>query len=117
MSRSSSDLDWSLLGDDVTEATVVESQGAQESEPWYAAVLKTSLPVIMNTYQQQQLTKLNIERMRQGLPPISAATYANQYMVPTAQVQVGPTEQMQKMMLYGAIGIGALIFLRSRKMI
>jgi hypothetical protein len=103
--REENELNWTSLGDD-SESDITAAQGDKAKEPWYSSVLRTALPVLASTYQQNQLTKLNISRMQQGLPPISASTYASQYMVPAAQVQVGPSEQAAKLLLYGG---GALL--------
>lgn len=108
-----SDLDWKGLGDTWgSETEVVAAQG-DKSEPWYTSVLRSTLPVLAQTYQQQQLTKLNISRMQQGLPPIDAATYAQNYMVPAAQVQVGPNAAAQNLLIYGGGALLAFLVLNS----
>lgn len=105
-------LDWSGLGEGETEATITAAQG-DKSEPWYTSVLRTTLPVLAQTYQQQQLTKLNVSRMNQGLPPLTAQAYAQNYMVPAAQVQVGPSADAQKLMIYGGGALLAFLVLNS----
>lgn len=105
-------IDWSDLGAGESEADLVATQG-DKSEPWYTAVLRTTLPVLASTYQQQQLTKLNISRMNQGLPPIDAQTYARNYMVPAAQVQVGPNEAAKNLIIYGGGALLAFLFINS----
>lgn len=117
MSRHNDEIDWSELGADTSEADLVNAPAtaASSTEPWYTAVLRSTLPVLAQTYQQQQLTKLNIARINQGLPPMSAAAYASQYQVPAAQVQVGPTEQAQKLLMYGGGALLAILAFRSLK--
>lgn len=112
MSREANELDWSALGDSTDEAVIIANQG-QSTEPWYTSVLRTTLPVLASTYQQQQLTKLNISRMSQGLPPLTAQDYAANYMVPAAQVQVGPTAEAQKLLMYGGLALLGYLGLRA----
>lgn len=115
MSHRDSGPDWTQLGADVSEAQVAAGNGP--GEPWYESVLRSTLPVLASTYQQQQLTKLNVARINQGLPPLDASAYARQYMVPAAQVQVGPTAEGQRMLLYVGLGIAGLIALKAFKVI
>ena len=107
-------IDWSGLGVDADEAIIATSTPGQadKAEPWYSSVLRSTLPVLATTYQQQQLTKLNIARIGQGLPPLSAQEYAQSYMVPAAQVQVGPTQEAQRLLIWG--GAALLLFLGFR---
>jgi hypothetical protein len=110
MSREANELDWTALGDD---ETVITDAAGTKVEPWYQSILRSTLPVLASTYQQQQLNKLNLERMRQGLSPISGQQYANQYMVPAAQVQVGMTGDTQKLVMYGGLALLAFLGINS----
>lgn len=111
MSREANELDWSALGDD--ETVITESAGSGTVEPWYQSILRSTLPVLASTYQQQQLNKLNLERMRNGLPPISGQQYASQYQIPAAQVQVGMTSDTQKLVMYGGLALLAFLGINS----
>lgn len=111
MSRQS--IDWSQLGAEGDEAEVIDKQ---ESTPW-ADTIKTLIPVLLNTYQQQQLTKLNTERVKRGERPLTAQEYASQYMIPATTVQVGLDPATKELLMWGAIGIGALWFAKRQKLI
>ncbi len=90
------------------------------TKPWYASIadaFSAALPVAASVYQQKKFTDLNIERSRAGLAPISAQQYAQQYQIPAAQVVVGPNDTTQKLLMYGAIGVGACVLLKALKVI
>jgi hypothetical protein len=82
--------------------------------PWYQSLVQAVVPAAANIYAQKQLTDLNIQRARSGLPMLTASQYS-QYQVPT--VTVGPSSSAQKWMMYGAIGVGGLVLLRALKII
>jgi hypothetical protein len=111
-------IDWAALGDDTTEADVVAntqdtSAGTSApATPWYDTLAKTITPVIASTYQQAQLTKLNVARMQQGLQPLTAQQYAANYQVPAAQVQVGMDAGTRQLVTYGLIGLAGLYLMR-----
>jgi hypothetical protein len=110
MSRT--DVNWDSLGAD-TEADVINNT---QANPW-ADALKALAPTIASVYSQTQLTKMNVARMQKGLAPISAEDFASNYQVPAAQVQFGMDAQTRQMLMYGAIGLLGLYFLKSKKII
>lgn len=69
------------------------------SETWYDALARL-LPVMASTYQQKQLLSVQVERARQGLPPLDVSQYA-------PGVNVGLDEKTQKLLIYG--GVAALL--------
>jgi hypothetical protein len=83
---------------------VIASQQAP-GENWWDTLTR-SLPILAATYQQKQILDIQAERARQGLPPLPASAYA-------AGVQVGLSPDTQKLILYAALGLGA-VFLLSR---
>lgn len=74
------------------------SSSVEKLAPAYAAV--------KSAQASEKLTNVNIQRSAQGLPPLSAES-----MVPAAQVQVGLQSQTQKMIVWGAVGLGAVVLL------
>jgi hypothetical protein len=77
---------------------------AQEQKAPGESILDTFtrlLPQLAATYQQKQLLDVQVERARQGLPPLNTNQYA-------AGLNVGVSQDTQKMLMYGAIGLGAL---------
>lgn len=108
------------LGETNESAIMVTPSGAttrQAETPWYETLIKTAVPVVASAYQQSQMTKLNLARINQGQPPLTAQQFAATYQPPAAQVNVGVTSQMQKMLMYAA-GAGLLLVgLRAAKII
>lgn len=89
----------------------------QAEKPWYETLIQTAVPALTAAYAQNQMTKLNVSRINQGLPPLSAQEYAAVYQPPSAQVQVGPTQQATKLLMYGGLAVLALVGLRAAKVI
>lgn len=77
--------------------------------------LQTLIPTAAAVYQTKQIAQLNAQRLQQGLAPLSTAEI--QAMQPQVGVQVGPSEQAKKLMLYAALGLGGLVALRAFKVI
>ncbi len=75
---------------------VAETQTPGES--WIDA-LSRILPTIVATVQQRQLLQVQIERARQGLPPLDVSQY-------TSGVSVGLSQDTKQLLMYG--GIAAL---------
>lgn len=86
--------------------TAIVQQQAAPGENWYDTLAR-SLPILAATYQQKQILDVQVDRARKGLPPLNASQFA-------AGVQIGLTPDIQKLLVYGAIGIGAAIFLARR---
>ena len=103
-------------GMDVTTANAIESfapgattiiaQNQTPGESWVDTAQKILTGLVM-TEQQRQLMQLNIERARQGLPPIDINRYTG------VGVNVGLSQGTQQLVLYLALGAGALILLNS----
>lgn len=89
----------------------------QGEKPWYETLIQTTVPVLASAYQQNQMTKLNIARINQGQPPLSAEQYAAVYQPPSAQVQLGPDAAMKKVLMFGGLGLLAFFGLRAAKVI
>lgn len=87
-------------------ATEVIAQNQTPGEPWYETAQKILTGLVM-TNQQRELMQLNIERARQGLPPIDINRYTG------VGVNVGLSQGTQQLVLYLALGAGALILLNS----
>lgn len=91
--------------------------GSAASKPWYQSVVESIAPVAASVYQQRQLTKINLARSQQGLPMLRADEYARAYQPPAAQVQFGPTAGAQRLLMWGAIGVGGFLLLRALKIV
>lgn len=78
---------------------IVASQQAP-TESWIDS-LSRLLPTLAATYQQKQLLDVQVDRARQGLPPLNTNQYG-------AGINVGVSQDTQKLLMYGAIGLGAL---------
>jgi len=80
---------------------------AAPGEDWLTTAQRIMTAVTM-TYQQQQLMSLNIERAKQGLPPLDI----NQYTGVGVNVGLSPATQQLVMVL--GLGLLGILFL-SRK--
>lgn len=80
--------------------TLVEER-RNEGENWYDALARL-LPVLASTYQQKQLLEVQVDRARQGLPPLDATQYAG-------GVQVGMAPELQKLLMWGGIATLAIL--------
>lgn len=81
---------------------------SSDGESWIDT-LKKIVPALTMTAQQYQLMQLNIERAKQGLPPIDIATYSG------VGVNVGLSPDTQKLIIYGGLALLVVLFLRSKK--
>lgn len=79
---------------------IIASQQVQ-GETWMDT-LSRSLPIMAATYQQKQILDVQVDRARQGLPPLNASQFA-------AGVQVGLTPDVKNILIMGGIGIVALM--------
>lgn len=113
------------LGEDAGESVLMvtstpsgqPTRQADTSATDWGQVINTTLPVLANVYQQQQLTRLNVARINAGQPPITASDWARTYQPPSAQVQVGVTSRAEKMIMFGGLAVLALVGLRAAKII
>lgn len=91
----------------------------QDSTPWYDKIINAASNLATAYYQnktQQEIIEMQLERAKQGLPPIQA----DQYAAPPVRVQhevAMPGGQQTpvyvKYALYGIVGIGAVFLLSS----
>lgn len=105
------------LGDDtVGDDSIMATTPSGASTNW-ADAFKSAMPLLASVYQQRQMTNLNIARINRNQPPLTAREYASVYQPPSAQVQIGATQDAKRLMLYAALGIAALVGLRAAKVI
>lgn len=87
-------------------APAIVAQNQTPGESWADTAQKILTGLVM-TEQQRQLMQLNIERAKQGLPPIDINRYSG------VGVNVGLSQGTQQLVLYLALGAGALILLNA----
>lgn len=86
---------------------LVESQQGS-TESWYDALARL-LPVLASTYQQKQLLSVQVERARNGLPPLDVSQYA-------PGVNVGVDEKTRTLLMWGGIAaLGLLAYMATRR--
>ena len=83
----------------------------------WGTVINATLPTLLNVYQQQQLTRLNVARINAGQPPLTPSEFGANYRVPTAEVQVGVAPRAERMVMFGGLAVLALVALRAAKII
>ena len=79
---------------------------AVEGESWIDTIARAMTTVVMADYQRDVL-RLQLERARQGLPPLDAAQYG-------AGVTVGLSPSTQQLLILGGLGLLAVLFLSRR---
>ena len=79
-----------------------QTQTANES--WIDTLTKL-VPALTMTVQQVQLMQLNIERAKNGLPPIDIASYSG------VGVNVGLSPATRNLLIYGGIAVLAVLLL------
>ena len=78
-------------------------QQQQPGESWIDSVARL-LPILAATDQQRQLLQVQVDRARQGLPPLNVSQYS-------AGVQVGMSADLKNMlMIGGAVALGIMLF-------
>lgn len=97
---------YSALISFAPNAPNIMAQNQTPGESWWETGQKILTGLVM-TEQQRQLMQLNIERARQGLPPIDINRYSG------VGVNVGLSQGTQNLVLYLALGAGALILLNT----
>lgn len=85
-----------------------------EKPSWWQNLIQTAVPAYLQYKQQREFQKLNIERARQGLPPISVEEY-RAMTPPAATVEVGMSPQTRNMLLLGGLGLGALLLFTMKR--
>ena len=98
-----------------SESGYFRGLGEDGQSTWVDA-FKEVLPAVASVYQQDQFMKANLALINAGKPPLSATQY-NELMPATAKVQVGPTDDAKKWIVYAGIGLLALVGLRAAKVI
>lgn len=83
------------LSEDVTTVAPAPAE-----KPWYQGVFDI-IPAALQYQQQRDLLKANTELLKAGLQPISPSTIA-------PQVNVGVSSDLQKMMMFGLVGLLAV---------
>lgn len=66
------------------------------------------IPTLVTGLTSFQISQLNIARAKKGLTPINASAYG-------PQVAVGLNPQTRNLVMYGALGIGAVILMSALK--
>ena len=79
-----------------------QTQTANES--WIDTLTKL-VPALTMTVQQVQLMQLNVERAKNGLPPIDIASYSG------VGVNVGLSPATRNLLIYGGIAVLAVLLL------
>lgn len=87
-------------------ASLIISQNQTQGESWTDTAQKILTGLVL-TEQQRQLMQLNIERAKQGLPPIDINRYSG------VGVNVGLSQGTEKLVLYLALGAGAFLLINS----
>jgi hypothetical protein len=95
---------WNAIETFAPNANQIISQNQSPNEPWYVTGQKILTGLIM-TEQQRELMQLNIERAKQGLPPVDINRYTG------VGVNVGLSQGTQQLATYALLGFGALILL------
>jgi hypothetical protein len=86
--------------------TEVANRIAVEGESWISAISRAMTTVAMADYQRQIL-KAQLDRARQGLPPLQPSEYA-------PAINVGLSPQTRNLLIYGGIALVAVLLLRRR---
>jgi len=77
--------------------TSIVAEQRKPDEPWWDTAARL-LPALAATYQQRQLLQIQVERARQGLPPIDAASYG-------AGVNVGLAPDTRNLVMWGGAAL------------
>lgn len=89
----------------------------QSTDTDWGQIISGAIPVLLSAYQQQQMTKINVARINNGMPPLSTAEYVSVYRPPAAEVQVGATPRTEKLVMFGGLALLVIIGLRAAKII
>jgi hypothetical protein len=74
-----------------------------------AQTAATVAPVVLSIDQQSRFASINATRAAQGLPPLTASQYSQQYVpTPTFGVAVAPATMQSVMWIAGGLGLVAL---------
>ena len=86
--------------------TEIANQIAVEGESWISAISRAMTTVAMADYQRRILNA-QLERARQGLPPLQPSEYA-------PAINVGLSPQTRNLLIYGGLALVAVLLLRRR---
>jgi hypothetical protein len=97
------------IDDETGEVIAADGNTYGESDggffDWISSVFTgENVKAVLTAAQAYQLQQINLERAQRGLAPLSAAQYA-----PT--VNVGVNQDTQRMLMIGAIALGAVLLL------
>ena len=87
----------------VPTATQIDQKNPNTGNDWLN--LASSALTALQTYQ---LNQINVNRARQGLPPLNTASYAS-------GINVGLNPQTQQLVMYGGIALLAILLINSMK--
>lgn len=101
------DVQWESSIETVAPGILDQARAiAVEGESWIDTIARAMTTVVMADYQRDVL-RLQLERARQGLPPLDAAQYG-------AGVTVGLSPSTQQLLILGGLGLLAVLFLSRR---
>jgi len=86
--------------------TEIANQIAVEGEGWISAISRAMTTVAMADYQRRILNA-QLERARQGLPPLQPSEYS-------PAINVGLSPQTRSLLIYGGLALVAVLLLRRR---
>lgn len=89
-----------VLGE-VAAGTEQAINTAADSETWFDKILKAASAVGL-VLNQREINKINLERVKQGLEPLSTD-------VTGQAVNIGIAAETRKVLVYTALGLGALL--------
>lgn len=79
------------------------NQQQQAGESWLDSAARL-LPILAATDQQRQLLQVQVDRAKQGLPPLNVSQYA-------AGVQVGMSSDLKNLLIVGGLAaLGIMLF-------
>lgn len=96
---------FSTIAPGFTEQITAQT-GPSAEEPWWQVAMRTLSTVVVTDYQRR-LLNIQLDRARQGLPPLNTSQYG-------VGVQVGMDPNVQKMLIIGGVGLFALLMLMRR---
>lgn len=86
--------------------TEIANRIAVEGESWINAISRAMTTVAMADYQRRVINA-QLERARQGLPPLQPSEYA-------PAINVGLSPQTRNLLIYGGLALAAVLLLRRR---
>lgn len=93
--------------------SAAETVAPATSQPWYEKLVSAITPIAstaLNVYQQSRIDRMNRQRIAQGLAPIAPEQY-RAALGPTATAEVGIAPATRNMLLYGGLGLAAILIL------